>query len=126
MCHFHESNFPALFSNLFCTKKSARNFDLSRMCAGSSRRMQISSIISFRLKNKTFCKSYCQNIIEYFFFFFRADCSNVDKADGKPEHNGLSSFGKVRLKTMLFKIDLCRLDFHHPAPPPHVCPVSLK
>ena len=26
---------------------------------------------------------------------FRADCSNVDKADGKPEHNGLSSFGKV-------------------------------
>ena len=30
-------------------------------------------------------------------FFSRADCSNVDKADGKPEHNGLSSFGKVSL-----------------------------
>ena len=32
----------------------------------------------------------------------RADCSNVDKADGKPEHNGLSSFGKVTLFSRTF------------------------
>lgn len=29
-----------------------------------------------------------------------ADCSNVDKADGKPEHNGLSSFGKTVIKEL--------------------------
>jgi hypothetical protein len=28
-------------------------------------------------------------------FDSRADCSNVDKPGGIPEHNGLSKFGKV-------------------------------
>ena len=34
--------------------------------------------------------------IDFLNFSFRADCSNVDKVGGKPEHNGLSSFGKVK------------------------------
>jgi hypothetical protein len=31
----------------------------------------------------------------FFTFLSRADCSNVDKPGGIPEHNGLSKFGKV-------------------------------
>ncbi len=33
-------------------------------------------------------------------FDSRADCSNVDKPGGIPEHNGLSKFGKVIFKIL--------------------------
>ena len=33
---------------------------------------------------------------------YRADCSDVDKPGEEPVHNGLTPFGKVRLKVILY------------------------
>jgi hypothetical protein len=55
-------------------------------------------IILFKcaMKNEQLKKNISKNYFKTFCLFFRADCSNVDKPGGIPEHNGLSKFGKVK------------------------------
>ena len=62
----------------------------SESCSGSRKLAQIAF-----LQRCTYCYNFLNKNQHLFLFFCRADCSNVDKAGRKPEHNGLSSFGKV-------------------------------
>ena len=41
-------------------------------------------------------------LIWTFLFLSRADCYKVDNPDVIPEHNGLTQFGKVRMRTLNF------------------------
>ncbi len=53
-------------------------------------------------------------LIWTFLFLSRADCYKVDNPDVIPEHNGLTQFGKVRMRTLHFPTQISTHNFFFP------------